>query len=163
MGSTIGPAFNYLLGGGLQTALTAVDATAQVIDSLPVDRSTAHQFVIGCGSPGADETAAQGMDALTVLGAGRVDEDYEIPCYIQCFTGGTNQAQVRNAALTMWNAFVSFLATDRTLGGALTTAAQAGWAEITQIHISGTPLENAEAGRFCVITFNIRCRSKYYP
>lgn len=166
MGSSIGPAFNWLLTGiptgatTLAQALAAVDVQAQVFDGWPTDQSCPSQFVIGRQGP-QGTAATAGIDALTILGAGRVDEDYEIPCYIQCFVGGTDQGAARNAALALWDAWVHWLSLDqgRTFGGAL----QAGWAEVTNIVIDATPHENLESGRFCVIQFSIRCKNKYYP
>lgn len=159
MGSSIGPAFTYLLAN-LPAALMAVDSSAAVFDGWPTDRSTANQFVIGRSGPANETSAVAGVDALTILGAGRVDEDYEIPCYIQTYVGGDNQAEARNAALVLWDAFMHFLSLDRTLGGALTTG---GWAEIGHIQIEATPEENVESGRFCLMTFSIHCKNKYIP
>lgn len=161
MGTSIARAFAYLLDPTkLAAALIAVDANAEVFDGWPLDRSAAHQFVVGRSGPGDETTAVQGTNALLTLGAGRVNEDYEIPCYIQTFSGGTDQAEARTAALTMWDAFVSFLAADRTLGGAL---ANAGWAEVARVNIDATPVENTATGRFCLLTFTIRCKNAYVP
>ena len=96
MGSSIGPAFNYLLtgtagGSTLAATLAVVDSGAELFDGWVTDRSCASQFVIGRTGPGDEATAVAGLDALVTLGAARTDENYEIPCYIQCFVGGTDQ------------------------------------------------------------------------
>lgn len=161
MGTSIAGAFAYLLDPTkLQAALSTVDPGAEVADGWPLDRSAAHQFVIGRSGPGDETTASQGTNVLLTLGGGRINEDYEIPCYIQTFAGGTDQAEARSAALTLWDAFVAFLASDRTLGGVL---GNAGWAEVARVNIDATPVENTATGRFCLLTFTIRCKNAYFP
>jgi hypothetical protein len=166
MGSSIGPAFNYLLTGTapnggttLAAALVAVDPEAQLFDGWVTDRQCHSQFVIGRSGPANETSAMAGADALVTLGASRVDEDYEIPGYIQTFVGGTDQAEARNAALALWDAWIHWLSLDRTLGGALGTM----WAEVGHIQIEATPEENVENGRFCLMTFSIHCKNKYIP
>lgn len=166
MGTSIGPVFTYLLtgtnvvtGNTLPAALAAVDAQAQVFDAWVTDRSCASQFVLGRPDPSQGTEAAGGTDALIVLGAGRVDEVYEIPCFIQTFVGGTDQSEARNAAIVIWDALLHWLCADKTLGGALAS----GWAEISRVQWDGTPEENAKDGRFCVVSFSIRCRNNYIP
>lgn len=161
MGTSIAGAFAYLLDPAkLQAALTAVDAQAKVFDGWPLDRSAPHQFVVGRSGPGDETAAAQGTTVLLTLGAGRINEDYEIPCYIQTFAGGTNQAEARSAALVMWDAFQLWLAADRSLGGAL---AYGGYAQVARVNIDATPVENTDSGRFCLLTFTIRCTNAYVP
>ena len=167
MGTSVGPVFTYLLTGTnvvtsntLPAALAAVDSAAQVFDAWVTDRSCSSQFVIGRTDPTNGTESAGGTDALITLGAGRVDEVFEIPCFIQKFVGGDNQAEARNAAVILWDTFVHWLCADKTLGGVLS---QGGSAEISQVRWDGTPEENAKDGRFCVVTFTIRCRNKYIP
>lgn len=157
MGSAIGPAFTYLLAG-VPAVIAAIDPAAAVVDGwtnvLPDDF-----MVIGRGSD-ADQTQASGMDAYVLLGGAMLDEEFTIPCYIDCFRGGDNQAEARNAALAYFNAFVKFLATDLTLGGALGNGR---YARMDAIHIDGPVLEDAADGRRCVISFTVRCQNQYDP
>lgn len=158
MGTSIGPAFSYLLAN-LPAALQAVNTNAQVFDSWATDENCPAQFVIGRSQPN-ESSMMVGSNDLQILGAGRVDEDYEIPCYLLTFAGGTNQAEARSSAVALWDAWVHFLASDRTLGGAIS---QGGWAQVARINYDGTPPENAAQGRFCLITFTLRIRNHYIP
>lgn len=157
-GSSIGPVFNYLLAN-LPAALQAADSTVVVADGWPTDRSAAHQFVVGRSGPGDETNAQTGTNLLPTIGAGEVLEDYEVPCYIQTFSGGTDQSESRNAALVIWNAWMVFLMSDLTFGGAVS----GGWVEVRRVNIDATPIENTESGRFCLITFTIAVKNRYYP
>lgn len=156
--SSIGPAFDYLLNT-LPAVLVVVDPKVQVSEDWPDDATAQRQFIIGRAGPSHGETAAVGSNALITLGAGRVDEDYDIPCFIQVISGGQGDQKVcRDAAMAIWNGFVSFLARDRTLGGSLSQ-----WAEIKQLQYDGTPETFIGAGRSALITFTISCKNKYIP
>ena len=157
MGSAIGPAFTYLMTN-LPAALQAVDSSVAVVDGwsnqLPDDI-----FVVGRASE-TDQEASVGTDALMILGGEQIDEEFIIPCYIDCFRGGDDQSEARNAALAYLDAFVKFLATDRTLGGALQNGR---YARMDAVRIDGPVLEDAAAGRRCVVQFSIRCQNQYNP
>lgn len=157
MGSAIGPVFNYLLTG-FAPVLAAVDDSASLIDSWANDLPDDY-FVIGRGND-SDQEAAAGVDDYTLLGGQLLDEEFTIPCYIDCFRGGDDQSEARDAALAYFNAFVKFLATDLTLGGALQRGR---YARLETIHMDGPVTEDADARRRCVISFTIRCANQYDP
>lgn len=157
MGSAIGPAFTYLTTN-LPAQLQAVDSSVAVVDcwanDLPDD-----VFVIGRAAD-TDAESALGTHALTLIGGELVDEEFVIPCIIDCFRGGDDQSEARNAALAYFDAFVKFLASDRTLGGVLLNGR---YARLDAIRIDGSALADAPAGRRCVIQFSIRCQNQYSP
>lgn len=158
--SSIGPAFDYLLAN-LPAVIAAVDPETEVSDSWPTDSQCQRMFVIGRESP-EHSTSAAGTQALIVLGASRADETYEIPCFIQVLSGGTNataQEATRTAALLVFNTFVSWLFRNLNLGGAL----QMGNAQISSIQIDGTPPDYLGTGRSTLISFGLRCTNKYNP
>lgn len=157
MGSAIGPAFDYLLAG-LPAALEAVDSSVEVAEAW----STAEvddMVVIGRAAD-QDQEAAAGTYALTLLGEELVDEEFVIPILIDCFRGGDDQAAARSAALAYFDAFVKFIATDRTLGGALQNGR---YARLDAITIDGPVLAEALAGRRCQIKTALRCQNQYSP
>lgn len=161
MGTAIKPSFDYLLTN-LPAVLTAVDPTAQVVDGWQLDGSTQNFMVIGRGAPTMEAEAASGTDARVILGSTRVNEVFSIPCYIQTWTGGTDQSLSRNAAFVLWDAFVAWIVqpANATMGGAL---ASGGYAEVTRIRVEATPEENLTSGRFCLISFEIQCKNYYIP
>lgn len=157
MVSAIGPVFDYLMGN-LPAVLTAVNPAVAVVDgwasTLPQDI-----FVVGRVSD-ADQEASAGVDAYTLLGGALLDEEFVIPCLIDCWRGGEDQSEPRAAALGYLNAFVKFLASDLTLGGALHNGR---YARMDAIHMDGPVPDDAVSGRRCVIQFQIRCQNQYDP
>lgn len=158
MGSAIGPAFTYLLTN-LPATLEAVgDGSIAVVDgwatTLPDDI-----FVLG-RNDWPDQEASAGTHALQLIGGELVEEEFIIPCFIDCFRGGDEQKQARDAALAYLDAFVKFLASDRTLGGALLNGR---YARLDALTIDGPVPDETSAGRRCQIKFSIRCQNQYNP
>lgn len=94
------------------------------------------------------------------LGAGMEWEQYEIPCIISAWIGGGEESTkpARDAAFTVFNAFVTRVRLDRTLGSALHSA----YAIVTGIRVEQTftPAQAGE-GRTCSIAFNVRCKNRF--
>lgn len=157
MGSAIGPAFAYLMAN-LPGVLQAVDPTVGVVDGW-ADELPRDFFVVGRASD-SDQEASTSVDAYTLLGGELLDEEFILPCYIDCWRGGNDQSLARNAALAYLDAFIKFLAGDLTLGGALHNGR---YARMDAIRIDGPVPGDAVAGRRCVIQFSIRCQNQYDP
>lgn len=157
MGTAIGAAIDYLVANVPHALETAGLGGVIVADGWVTDVAD-QMFVIGRGSPEAPQAEA-GVDAIMLLGGGEVDEEFTIPCYIDTWRGGIDQAGVRADAVAAFDAFVSLLRSDRTLGGCL----QGGfYAQITNHSVNQTsdPAEAAE-GRRCLISFSLHCRNRY--
>jgi hypothetical protein len=94
------------------------------------------------------------------LGAQMEREYYDIPCVISTWVGGGEEAvkASRDQAFTIYNAIISKVRQDRTLGGAL----HSGWAIVTGMHMDQTvtPQEAGE-GRTCSISFVVRCENRF--
>lgn len=156
MGSAIGPAFTYLVTN-VPAQMQAVFADVAVNDGWVTDVSR-HIFVIGRNSVDVAQ-ASSGTNVFVELGAQHIEETFEIPCYIDCGTGGDDQSESRNDAVAMFDAFVTFLRSDLTLGGALTNGryAQLGSVQVDQTYNEGEAMQ----GRRTVISFSVVCRNKY--
>jgi hypothetical protein len=154
--SAIGPVFDYLLAG-LPAVVTAVSPNASVQDGW-VNDMTDQMVVLGT-TPDAPDAQTSGTHLYQELGAGRVEEAFEIPAYVDCVVGGSVQAEARAAALVIFNAIVAFVRTDLTFGGALLNGRIG---QLTNIRMDHTrdPVE-AQAGRRCVIYFTISCHNLY--
>src|SRR3954470_22502108 len=118
MGVSIGAAIDYLVAG-LAAPLIAVDPAAVVIDGIEgEDQRSQSQVWIGKHDP-QQTSAADGGQELLVLGAGRVQEDYEIPCVVWASRKGPTLKPARDAAIAMFDVVASFIAADRTMTGIL--------------------------------------------
>lgn len=157
MPSAIGPVFDYLLAQ-VPPAMALVDDTVSVIDGWASDLPDDY-LVLGRGND-ADQEAAAGVAQYVLLGGQLLDEEFTIPCYIDCFRGGDDQSEARSAALAYFNAFVKLINSDLTLGGALQRGR---YASLDTVHIDGPVTADAVAGRRCVISFTLRCRNQYDP
>lgn len=156
MGTAMGAVFEYLVTQ-LPAPLAAVDPSAVVADGWVNDVAD-HLFVVGRNAPDTPEAEA-GLDGFILLGGMQMDEEFTVPCYIDCWAGGDDQATVRNAAIALFDAFVAFLKADLTLGGALKGGY---YAELTSHTVIQTnDPDEAAAGRRCVITFSLHCKSRY--
>jgi hypothetical protein len=154
--SAIGPVFDYLMAN-LQGVVTAVSPAAVVQDGWPATIGN-DMVLVGRSGPDASD-ASSGTHVYQELGALRVEEAFEIPCFIDCFVGGTDQGEARAKALAIFNAIVTFLRTDLTFGGALNNGR---FGQMTNIRMDHTrdPAEAAD-GRRCLIFFTLSCRNLY--
>lgn len=94
------------------------------------------------------------------LGAQMERETYDIPCEIVSWVGGADEAvkPARDAAFVIYNAFVTKVRLDRTLGGAL----HSGAAIVTGMSMDQTiDPQEAGNGRVCSIRFNVRCDNRF--
>ncbi|MFG1776616.1 hypothetical protein ACGFIG_09325 [Micromonospora sp. NPDC049048] len=94
------------------------------------------------------------------LGAQMERETYEIPCEIAASAGGGEEAAkvARDKAFAIYNAFVTEVRRDRTLGGAL----HSGHALVTRMRMEQTATpEEAGKGRVCSIKFVVRCENRF--
>jgi hypothetical protein len=94
------------------------------------------------------------------LGAQLEWEQYLIPCIVSAWIGGGEESTktARDAAFTVFNAIVTRIRQDRTLGGALHSS----YALVTGIQVEQTftPTQAGE-GRTCSISFNVRCKNRF--
>lgn len=158
MASAMGPVFDFLLGDPLKAALLAVNPLVDVVDGF--DSSGADdRLVIGRADPGDSAPSLDGTQMHLELGAQRIEERFDVPCYFDSWRGGgeASQAETRDAVLDLFNALVTYLQLDLTLGGALNR-----YAEITAVRMIPTPdLEHANDGRRQILFFTITCKNKF--
>jgi len=166
MGVSIGAAIDYLMtgsnpGGTLGAALTAVDATALLSDNDPTLTS---QSMVYIGRTDPDNAnAATGSRQFIVLGAGRSQEDYIIPCFISVNRPGPAQKPARDAALALFDVIAHFVQLDLTLGGVLT---QGRFANISELTLTQTRDDADTAGgamQVAWVMFGIHCTNHYIP
>lgn len=167
MGVSIGQAIDYLCTGTntsgttLLAALTVVDSTVVLADNEPMSSSQSMVFV-GRADPGNAE-AGSGTRQYMVLGAGRAEEAYTIPCFISVMRPGPAQKPARDAALALFDAFAHFIQADLTLGGVLL---QGRYAQLSQVTLTQTLDENDTGGgafRTAFMTFDLHCTNHYIP
>lgn len=166
MGVSVGQAIDYLYSGTgpngtLLAALAAVDPTVVLADNEPQSSSQSMVF-IGRADPGNAEAAA-GTRQYIVLGAGRSEESYAIPCYISVSRPGPAQKPARDAALALFDALAHFIQADLTLGGVLLAGR---YAQLAQVTLTQTLDESDTGGgafRTAYVTFDIHCTNLYTP
>ena len=159
MGVSIGAAIDYLVAG-LVAPLVAVDPAAVVIDGeMVLGQESQSMVYIGKRDPSVT-SAADGMEEILVLGAGRVQEDYEIPCVVWASRPGPAMKPARDAAIAMFDAVAHFLASDRTLGGLLL---QGRFAEFSTVSLDQVVAGDAGALRVVWLSFSIHVRNHYIP
>lgn len=153
--SSIPAAIDYLVA----TARLLPECAAPVIveDGWPTRRSNTG-LAIGV-IPGDDTVDDEVVHAQ--LGAQMEREIYEIPCIIWARVGGANAKTARDAAFTVFNAFVTMVRVNpagRTLGGALNS----GFAMVHNVRIvqTGTATEAGE-GRQCEVIFSVRAENRF--
>lgn len=162
-GSSIAAATDYLisLATSSSAAFTVNGQPVLVCDGYPTSKAQG-MFVIGLDQPPEDANAATvGTRTWGPLGAKPVTEDYSIPCYINCWSGGTNQKSLRDTAVQIFDAFFFGLWSDLTLGGALEGGLNAEVVDLSLIPTASGA--GATEGRRALITFAVHCRSRYVP
>lgn len=154
--SAIGPVFTYLIAN-LPGVVQAVYPAVVVADGWVTDVGD-DMLIIGSSGPDTPESD-QATHLYQELGAQRVEEQFEIPCYIDCWVGGSDQSEARNRALAIFNAVVTFVRSDLTFGGALLSGR---WGQITNIRMEHTrDITEAQSGRRWTISFSISCKNLY--
>lgn len=157
MGVSIGAAIDYLVAG-LQAPVTAADPTAVVVDGIAQSLSQSMVFI---GKAGPDSATAQtGSQLVAILGAGASEEDYQIPCFVYATRPGPNVKPVRDVAVALFDAVAHFVASDRTLGGVLTTGR---YAELDAVELDQDVDDASGALRIVTLSFSIHCRNHYIP
>ncbi len=148
----------------------AIDYLVAAVRALPECAApcTVHDgFPVGSGNPAVAIGIVPHEDGDTPndvvhaqLGAQMEWEKYEIPCVVEAWVGGGEEAAkpARDAAFTILNAIVTRVRQDRTLGGAL----HSGAALLTGVRMDQTsaPTQAGE-GRTCQVAFVVRCENRF--
>jgi hypothetical protein len=173
MGTSIGRAIDYLISGvvnnassdingkTLLQALQTVDKTVVLADNTPETTSQSTVF-IGRAQPDDAETATATRQFI-VLGAGRSQEEYDIPCYIGVARPGPAQKPARDAALALFDVVAHFISADLSLGGVLM---QGRVANLSSANLTQTrDEEDTDDGamRVAWVMFTIHCANHYIP
>lgn len=157
--SALSGVIDYLMAH-LPAVVQAVDPNGIVVEGWisVVPPPPAPILVVGMVHPDDALTADQTRQYLA-LGAGNVEEDFTIPCYIDVGVGGFEQAQARKVACAVFDGVVDLIRGDLTLGGLLHRGR---FAELIDIQLVGTrDPEEAQAGRRSVLSFRLRARNFY--
>jgi len=160
VGTSIAAAIDYLVSG-LAAPLSVADPAAVVVDGIATKMSESMVFI---GKAGPDSATAQtGSQTLLVLGAGRAQEDYEIPCFAYAFRPAGQALSVkpaRDAAVALFDVVAHFVASDRTFGGLLL---QGRFAEISTVELVQGIDDESGALRIVWLSFSIHVRNHYIP
>jgi hypothetical protein len=153
--SSIPAAIDYLVTQ--VRALPECAAPVTVHDGFPVDTG---QTAVAIGVVPHEEGDTENEVVYAQLGANMEWEEYDVPCIITAWIGGSEEAtkQARDAAFTIFDAVVTKVRADRSLGGALHSAP----ALVTGIRVEQTftPTQAGE-GRTCAISFKVRCKNRF--
>lgn len=152
--SSIPAAIDYLVATARTVPGLAADA---VDDGFPVGAANP-SFALGIIPFDDGDTPNEVVHAQ--LGAQMEREIYEVPCEIAAGVGGGGEAAkaARDIAFGIFNAFVTKIRQDRTLGGAL----HSGAALISGVRMEQTfEPEEAGRGRVCSIKFVVRCENRF--
>ena len=151
--SSIPAAIDYLV-----TAITALPECAApvvVSDGWPDRRATTG---VGIGVT-TDDTRTDDQPIHAALGGQMERENYLIPCTVWSRAAvAPAMKTARDSAFTIFNAVVTKIRADRTLGGAL----HSGAAIATDVQIRQDRTSDAAGdGRICEITFNVQCENRF--
>jgi hypothetical protein len=152
--SSIPAAVDYLVAAARALPGLTTDA---VSDGFPTS-STNPAFAIGVVPFDEGDTPNEVVHAQ--LGAQMEREYYDIPCEIAAGVGGGEEAAktARDQAFAIYDAFVTKVRQDRTLGNAL----HSGAALVTRMRMDQTATpEEAGNGRVCSIKFVVRCENRF--
>lgn len=106
--------------------------------------------------PGDDTTDDEVAHAQ--LGAQMEWEQYEIPGIVWAHVGGSDAKPARDQAFAIFNAIITKIRQDRTLGGAL----HSGAAVVHNVRIPQTGnATEAGDGRMCEIHFSVGCKNRF--
>lgn len=152
--SSIPAAIDWLVGA--VRALPQCAAPVVVEDGWPARQSEAGNVVIGI-TPEDDDTDNPVMHAQ--LGAQLEVEEPAVPCLVWAHRNGADAMKAaRDAAFVIYDAVVTRVRQDRTLGGAV----HSGVAILTNVRVAqtGTAVEAGE-GRRCEIRFVVAWRNRF--
>lgn len=150
--SAIPAAIDYLVAA--ITALPECALPVIVEDGWPT-RSSPTGVGIGV-IPGDGTTDTEVVHAQ--LGAQMEREVFEVPGIVWAHVGGTSAKTARDAAFAIYNAIITKVRLDRTLGGAL----HSGAAIVHSVRAVQTDSAmEAGAGRMCEIRFSIGCGNRF--
>lgn len=151
--SSIPAAIDYLVGQ--VTALPACALPVVVSDGWPDARADTG-VAIGI-TP--DDGDTEDDIVHSQLGAQMEREQYLVPCEIWVWKAGTGAVKrARDAAFVIYDAIVTRIRTDRTLGGAL----HSGSAIVANMRVRQTrSAPEAGEGRMCEIRFVVSCGNRF--
>lgn len=140
-----------ILDDVLQALVALFDAAVSVpVHDGPVPQSVNSGEFVLVGSTGDDEDGAVVDIELSTLGPGDwFDESGEIVCSAWSWSGGTDLAARRAAALALASACASAVAADRTLGGLLEAPG------LAQTQVFRYEPRQTSEGAICRIVFSV--------
>lgn len=135
----------------LVSTFTAALPTARVIDGPFTTVPDGDYLTVG-STPDGDTTT--GQQDWASLGNRARNEQIDVPCYCDSYSGSTDVAARRNAAFAMFAAAEDALRTDPTLGGVIPNP---GWA---QIGTYSERQEQTEAGLAVGVVFHVLIQTR---
>ena len=108
----------------VSTLTAALTTTAKVIDGPLVTTPDGDYLTVGWTPDGQTTT---GQQEWAGLGNKARNEQIDVPCYCDSYSGSTTVSARRNAAFALMTAAENALRSDATLGGAIPNP---GWAQI---------------------------------
>ncbi|WP_073839047.1 hypothetical protein [Micromonospora sp. CB01531] len=150
----------------IPAAIDYLVVTARALPGLP-EGTVSDGFPVGVADPAFaigivpyDDGDTPNDVVHAQLGAQMEREYYDIPCEIAASAGGGEEAAktARDQAFAIYDAFVTKIRADRTLGDAL----QSGAALVTGMRMDQTATpDEAGRGRVCSIKFVVRCENRF--
>jgi hypothetical protein len=162
MGTATGAAIDYLVAQ-LPAVLTAIDPTVVVIDAWATSGTESQSQVWVGKDAQMNAEGALGSRLFLEIGAGKVTESVDIPCFIYCRRPGPAQKPARDASLAIFDAVVLLVMSDMTLGGVILGG------RIAQVHdlkLSQTSSSKDTAGGATAIAgveFTLHFENHYKP
>jgi hypothetical protein len=171
MGTSWGAAIDYLhtsLSNGVTTPMGAVIPALSTLDPLVVvtdnEPATTSPSMVVIGRTSAEIGDLGSATAqYAELGAGRIEEDYTIPGYVDVFRPGPTQKPARDAAIVLFDGIVRLIHTDPTFGGVLQRG-QVGMVSRFAPYQTQDEQDVAAGGQLRArIAFDIAVHNKYIP
>lgn len=167
MGTSYGAAIDYLITGinpvasqTLLTALLAVDLTVVLADTLPTANQ---QSLVVIGRPDFDQTnSIDGNSSYQVMGKQKIEEEYDLHGYIECYRDGPAVKTVRDAVLALYDAVVHFIWQDPTFNNTFADG-RIGYVSVTSLSITGGTTTTPGDQRMGLLNFAIHIKNPYVP
>lgn len=135
------------------TPLRAVNATVVISDGVPTEGA---QDEVVFGLTPTDEATEGAQDFITFSNA-PINEEFDIPIVFSSYRGGASQKVARDACYVLFNAFLTWLRSERTLGGAVMAVTEIRNKRDTPTKYDATR-ERGE-GRRHTIEFDLHCKA----
>ena len=161
---TITAAISPMFGQTLKQQLAAVDSNVVLLDNdyTPGDLFGGNSTV-SLGRNNVDTASASSRRLFMSLGAFKVEEEFDVPIFIQTRGLGPTQKSVRDVGVGLLDAVIHFVSQDLTMAGALVDGRIGA---ISDYQFTQTETADATTGgalQTVEIAITLRCQNHYTP